>query len=90
MFPDSNFKSDSIIDIKCNQQKMHRLLIAYETTAITLWSINKNIALNQLNIKETITRHGKCLAVDWNNANEFICGFAKGFIEIYKVGNARV
>jgi hypothetical protein len=31
-----------VTDIKCHPTKMHRLLIAYEHTAITVFSINKN------------------------------------------------
>ena len=34
-----------IVDIRCHPDKMHRLLITYESTAVTVHSINKNRAI---------------------------------------------
>ncbi len=40
MFPDKS--KDAVTDMKCNPLQMHRLIIAYEETAIIIYSLNKN------------------------------------------------
>jgi riboflavin synthase alpha subunit len=66
---------------------MHRLLIAYETTGIVVWSLNKNQALTTLRLSEKVNNNGPCLTVEWYNTNQFIAGFQDGTIEVYKQGS---
>ena len=40
MFPDKS--EDVITDMKLNPYNMHRMLIAYEETAVVMYSLNKN------------------------------------------------
>ena len=40
LFPDK--PATAVTDIKCHPLKMHRLLIAYKKTAVTVFSLNKN------------------------------------------------
>lgn len=35
-------KSCRVTDIKCHPDKMHRLLISYESTGVAVFSLNKN------------------------------------------------
>lgn len=39
---ESEVKKSKVVDIRCNPNKMHRLLIAYELQAVIVFSLNKN------------------------------------------------
>ena len=39
---------DTIMDIKCHNTKMHRLLIAYPKTAVVVFSLNKYRVIRQI------------------------------------------
>ena len=56
---------DRLVDIKCNPNKMHRLLLAYETQAIVVWSLNKDKALSFADMHETVAQQGSILASEW-------------------------
>lgn len=45
LFPFVKLKKDMITDMKCNPLMMHRIAIAYEETAVVIYSTNKNRAL---------------------------------------------
>lgn len=44
---------------------MHRLLIAYESTAIIVFSLNKNRQIQTINLNKQNSERGKALAVEW-------------------------
>lgn len=45
-------RGDIVSDIKAHPLKMHRLLIAYEETAVIVFSLNKNRDIQQVNFSE--------------------------------------
>ena len=65
---------------------MHRLLLAYETTSVVVWSLNKNKALSVLNAEQLAADKGRVLACEWLGEVEFIVAFAKGHLEIFYEG----
>lgn len=50
MFPERQF--DTVMDMKLNPQKMHRLLIAYENTAVVMFSLNKHKDIQRIEFSE--------------------------------------
>ena len=83
-------EGDRIRDIKCHWTKMHRLLIAYENTAVIVFSLNKNREIRKIDVNpkkdgDKKVRKGKALAVAWCGVEckEFIVGYAYRHIEVY-------
>ena len=78
---------DKVSCIKCHPEKMHRILISYERTAAVVYSINKDLPLWTFQLDFDKHGHkGKLLAVDWMSANDILCGFEQGHLEIYAFG----
>lgn len=77
---------DRVNDIKCHSTKMHRLLICYDRTAVVVFSINKNCAIQTLPLKEKMDERGRALACEWigPECREFIVGFELGKIEVFR------
>jgi hypothetical protein len=46
---------------------MHRILIAYENSGVTVWSINKNRKLSFLNTEQRAKSNELLLAAEWFN-----------------------
>jgi hypothetical protein len=44
---------------------MHRMLIAYEETAVIIYSLNKNREIQQINFGENDFDKGKALAIEF-------------------------
>ena len=83
-------EKDVVSSIKCHPEKMHRVLISYESTAAVVYSINKDRALWTLSIDVNAQSpsgfKGKLLAVEWFNETEILCGFENGHMEVYTFG----
>ena len=58
-------KSDIVSDIKTHPSLMHRMLIAYEETAVIIYSLNKNREIQQINFGENDFDKGKALAIEF-------------------------
>ena len=58
-------KGDTVCDIKTHPTMMHRMLIAYEETAVIIYSLNKNREIQQINFGEFDQDKGKALAVEF-------------------------
>ena len=48
-------RAERIVDIKCHPEKMHRILLAYESEAILVWSINKDKAIASIDMRQLIS-----------------------------------
>ena len=71
---------DRVNDIKSHSTKMHRLLICWGSTAVVVFSINKNRAIQTLPVREKMEERGRALACDWigPECREFIVGYERG------------
>lgn len=79
-------KKDNVSDIKAHPLKMHRLLIAYEETAVIVYSLNKNRDIQQVHFAEFDQDKGFALAVEFANpeGSSFVVGFSSGLLCYYK------
>lgn len=83
LFPDK--PATAVADIKCHPLKMHRLLIAYERTAIAVFSMNKNRIIQRIMLSPdgpAKTPRGTVLAVEWLGPEyrEFVAGFDQNVV----------
>lgn len=62
---------------------MHRLLITYESSAVVVFSLNKDQSLFTLPITADKIK-GKALTAIWLNELEILIGFEQGQLEIYR------
>ena len=62
-----DLKRDVVSDMRLDPSKMHRLLIAYEETAIILFSLNKNRELQRIHFSAYDQDRGKALALEFLN-----------------------
>jgi hypothetical protein len=92
LFPDK--PATAVTDIKCHPGKMHRLLIAYQSTAIAVFSLNKNRIIQRIMMSqdgpEKVPR-GIVLAVEWLGPEfkEFVAGFDSNKIQVFKAESAQ-
>ena len=66
---------------------MHRLLITYKDVAVCVFSLNKNRIIQEITMTQKFSlEKGTALAVEWVGPEcvEFIVGFQKGGIDIFK------
>ncbi len=66
-----------------NPNKMHRLLIAYEETAVIVYSLNKNREIQRIHFSLYDKDRGKALAVEYvpgTQGNMFFVGYSNGTI----------
>ncbi|CDW73878.1 syntaxin-binding protein 5-like [Stylonychia lemnae] len=84
LFPDKS--SDLVIDMKTNPQHMHRLLIAYQNTAIVMYSLNKNRDIQRIHFSMYDNDRGKALAIEFIPPNHemFVVGYSSGCLCLYK------
>jgi WD40 repeat protein len=83
LFPDK--PSTAVSDIKCHPHKMHRLLIAFQNTAIAVFSLNKNRIIQRIMMSQdggAKSPKGRVLAVEWlgPDCKEFVAGFDQNVI----------
>ena len=85
LFPEKGGK-DTISDMKLNPQMMHRILIAYEETAVVLYSINKDKELQKVMFSQFDSDKGRALAVEFvpPDCLTFVIGFSSGILGFYK------
>ena len=82
LFPDR--KGDYVADMKVNPQMMHRMLIAYEETAVVMYSLNKHRDIQRVVFSEFEQDKGRALAVEFlPTAEMFIVGYSSGVLRIY-------
>ena len=90
--PDKAFPLMNLIsDIKCQPEKMHRVLYTHVSSAIIVYSLNKQTKVQQIDLSmDDITQKGKILACEWlysdskNESQSFAVGFSEGYVEIFK------
>ena len=85
LFPERN--NDIVSDMRLNPLKMHRILIAYEETAVIVFSLNKNREIQRIHFSEYDKDRGKALAVEYvpgSEGNLFFVGYSDGTLAIYK------
>ena len=77
---------DIVTDMKCHWQKMHRLLISYKTTAVVVFSLNKNRNVQVIELKED---QGQALSVEWciPNCAQFIVGYSTGIFDVFNASD---
>ena len=65
---------------------MHRLLIAYEETAVVVFSLNKNRDIQHVNFSEFDQDKGRALSVEFvpSDGDCFIVGYSVGLLCFYK------
>lgn len=68
---------------------MHRLLITYESSAVVVFSLNKDQSLFTLPITPDKIK-GKALTAIWLNELEILVGFEQGQLEIYRSTDTNV
>ena len=73
-----------IVDIKCHAQKMHRILIAYQSHAIVVWSMNKNKVVAVQNTTELVKEKGNVLAIEWLSDLEYLVAFENGDLNVFR------
>ena len=73
---------------------MNRLLIAHEKAMVCVYSLNKQVKIQQINqTMEDINTKGKILACEWlysessNSSDSFAIGYSEGNLEIFKAEN---
>lgn len=82
----TNPKGDSISDVKSNPLKMHRILVAFEETAVIVYSLNKDKYIQIVNFSEFDSDKGRALACEWVPPfyETFMIGYSSGVIGFYK------
>ena len=62
-----NLKNQSpISDIKCQPEKMHRLLYAMENSGVAVYSLNKQAKTQEVEFtSDDLTHRGRVLACEW-------------------------
>jgi hypothetical protein len=65
---------------------MHRVLLAYESTAVHIFSLNKNRTIQTIDFSRYDRDKGNALSVDFlsNEAEAFIVGYSSGILGFYK------
>lgn len=79
IFPE--LQSDIVSSMTLNPSKMHRILIAYEETAVIVFSLNKNREIQRIHFSMYDKDRGKALAVEYvpgSECNLFFVGYSNG------------
>eukprot|EP00347_Sterkiella_histriomuscorum_P007123 403350173 len=86
MFPDKSSAGDVVTDMKVDPQHMHRLLIAYENTAVVVYSLNKNRDIQRIVFSQYDQDRGKALQVNFftPECQMFVVGYSSGQLCLYK------
>jgi len=63
---------------------MHRLLLAFEDTAVVVYSLNKDRAIQTINFKENDSDKGKALAADFLDSSRIAVAYSSGVLALYK------
>eukprot|EP00347_Sterkiella_histriomuscorum_P009845 403339654 len=86
MFPDKSSAGDVVTDMKVDPQHMHRLLIAYENTAVVVYSLNKNRDIQRIVFSQYDQDRGKALSVNFitPECQMFVVGYSSGQLCLYK------
>ena len=65
---------------------MHRLLLAFEETAVVVYSLNKDREIQVINFSENDSDKGRALAVEFldTDGEQFAVGFSTGILAFYK------
>ena len=68
---------------------MHRFLIAYEDTAVIMYSLNKGREIQKISFSEYDSDKGKALGIEFigPDCTQFIVGYSTGLICFYKCEN---
>ena len=83
-------RENRVSDIKCQPDKMHRLLIAHERSQVCVYSMNKQSRIQEINLDGEDRGKGRILACEWiysesaNESNSFVIGYSEGALEIFK------
>lgn len=63
---------------------MHRLLLAFEDTAVVVYSLNKDRVIQTINFKENDSDKGKALAADFLDSSRIAVAYSSGVLALYK------
>jgi hypothetical protein len=63
---------------------MHRLLIAYEESAVIVYSLNKNREIQRVEFSVFDQMKGKSMACEFISDEQFVVGYSSGMLCFYK------
>jgi hypothetical protein len=80
----TNPKGDTVTAMKCHPLKMHRLLIAFEETAVIMYSLNKDREIQKIEFSTFDQDKGRALGVEWMPGDSFMIAFSTGLLCLYR------